>query len=173
MVRSLVTLGSLHPIGALTGLLTVLILGACSSRTLTIESQPAGARVILNRTEIGVTPVTVPYRYGGINEILILPDPQGPEGTPYKPALVYHDTWRFALDFPVVDGFADLFGTEDHQGVSIALEEDETVKLLRRDKDSREEVLSGLRARADLLRQRARELFIDAPPTAPPSAPIK
>ena len=148
-------------------LLLVVLASGCSSRSLTIESSPPGARVILNRQEVGNTPITVPYRYGGVNEILVIPPPAKPKATPYMPALVYHDTWKFALDFPVVDGFADLFGTEDHQVVAVTLRENESVKLLRRDADSRGQVLDALRARADVLRRRARELFIDAPPRQP------
>lgn len=179
MVRSPIALGSLpRPRGFFTQLrrhhlllVALIVLPACSSRTLTIESTPPGARVILNREDVGRTPVTVPYRYGGTNEILVIPDAGGPEDTPYLPALLYHDTWKFALDFPVVDAFADLLGTEDHQVVAVTLQESETVKLLRKDDDTREEVLSAMRERADILRRRARELFIDAPPRQPLTPP--
>ena len=54
--------------------------------------------------------------YVGIHEVLLIPEPAGSTGDPYKPALVYHDSWRFGLDAPMVDGFADLLGTEDAPG---------------------------------------------------------
>ena len=147
--------------------LTLMALCGCTSRTLTVESEPTGARVILNRREVGDTPVTVPFRYGGINEILVIPRPGGPGTQPYKPALVYHDTWRFALDAPFVDALAEIGGTEDHQTVRVTLGKNEFPGLVE-DERTQEDVLAALRARADVLRKRAREKFIEAPPRAPP-----
>ncbi|MAG54705.1 MAG: hypothetical protein CMJ83_00285 [Planctomycetes bacterium] len=145
----------------------LLALAGCSSRSLTIESTPPGAKVILDRKLVGTTPVTVSYRYGGIREILLIPKPAGLEGVPYKPAIVLHDTWTFALDAPIVDGFADLFGTEDHQIVRVTLEPND-VPGLYTDERTRAGLLAGLRERADQLRTRIRELFIEAPPVDAP-----
>lgn len=144
----------------------LLALCSCANRTLTVESEPPGARVILNRREVGDTPVTVPFRYGGINEILVLPHPAGQEGQPYKPALVYHDTWRFALDAPFVDAFAEVAGSQDHQTVRVKLRKND-LPAMAGDRRTSEDVLSALRARAEALRSRAREKFIAAPPRAP------
>ncbi|MAB88998.1 MAG: hypothetical protein CMJ90_06035 [Planctomycetes bacterium] len=147
--------------------LLLALLCGCTSRTLTVESEPTGARVILNRREIGDTPVTVPFRYGGINEILIIPRPGGPGAQPYKPALVYHDTWRFALDAPFVDALAEIGGTQDHQAVHVTLEKNDFSALVE-DERTQQDMLAGLRARADVLRSRAREKFIAAPPRDAP-----
>jgi hypothetical protein len=114
--------------------------------------------------------VTVPFKYGGINEILIIPRPAGPEARPYKPALVYHDTWRFGLDAPVIDAFAEIAGSADHQTVRVTLVENELPAQVE-DERTQKDVLAALRQRADVLRSRARDRFIEAPPRAPLTPP--
>ncbi len=158
------------PARASAAVLVLLAVAGCANRTLTIDSEPPGARVILNREEIGETPVTKRFRYGGINEILVIPAPAGPDGQPYKPALVYHDTWRFSLDFPIVDGLAELAGTEDHQSVRVRLEPNE-LPALANDERTRAGVLTALRERAQVLRSLALDRFIQAPPGAPAGRP--
>ena len=151
-------------------LLVLATISGCAHRTLTIESEPPGARVILNRKEVGRTPVTRSFRYGGINEILVIPAAAGPDEQPYKPALVYHDTWRFSLDFPMVDGVAELFGTEDHQSVHVRLEPN-LLPAQAADEQTQADVLQALRARADVLRSLTRDRFIQTPPRAPGRSP--
>src|SRR5688572_2688405 len=51
--------------------LLLLLLPACSSRSLTIKSNPSGADVFLDGDYAGVTPVTVPFVYGGHRDILV------------------------------------------------------------------------------------------------------
>jgi hypothetical protein len=46
------------------GLALILLVG-CVERKLTINTEPQGAKVILNDQEIGVSPVTVPFNWYG------------------------------------------------------------------------------------------------------------
>jgi hypothetical protein len=46
-------------------------LGGCVKKTLTIDSQPAGALVVINDVEVGRTPVTVPFTWYGNYEIIL------------------------------------------------------------------------------------------------------
>jgi len=66
----------------------------------------------------------------------------------------------------MVDGFADLLGTEDAQTIRVTLERND-VSTLYRDERTRQQLLESLRQRADLLRTRAREQFIEAAPRDP------
>ena len=45
--------------------------GGCVKKTLTIDSQPQGALVVLNECEVGRTPVTVPFVWYGSYEIIL------------------------------------------------------------------------------------------------------
>jgi len=45
--------------------LAITILAGCVERKLTINTDPQGAKVILNDQEIGVSPVTVPFNWYG------------------------------------------------------------------------------------------------------------
>ncbi|MEN6426589.1 MAG: PEGA domain-containing protein [Phycisphaerales bacterium] len=45
--------------------LAVILLAGCVERTLTINTEPQGAVVVLNDQEIGVSPVTVPFNWYG------------------------------------------------------------------------------------------------------------
>ena len=47
------------------GLITILFLGGCVERKLTINTKPQGAIVVLNDEEIGVSPVTVSFEWYG------------------------------------------------------------------------------------------------------------
>lgn len=47
------------------GLIVSLLLASCVERRLTINTQPQGARVILNDEEIGVSPVMVSFEWYG------------------------------------------------------------------------------------------------------------
>ena len=50
------------------GLLLVSLTG-CVQRRLIIRSQPEGAFVTIDRRQIGLTPLSVPYTYSGTREI--------------------------------------------------------------------------------------------------------
>ncbi len=45
--------------------LVAILLAGCVDRTLTINTEPQGAVVVLNDQEIGVSPVTVPFNWYG------------------------------------------------------------------------------------------------------------
>lgn len=60
---------------ALAGCAMVLGCGGCLERSITITSQPAGARVWLNEVEIGRTPVTTRFKFHGDYDIRL--DKQG------------------------------------------------------------------------------------------------
>ena len=45
--------------------LVMILLAGCVERKLTINTEPQGARVILNDQEIGASPVTVPFNWYG------------------------------------------------------------------------------------------------------------
>ena len=47
------------------GLISILFLGGCVERKLTINTEPQGAIVVLNDEEIGVSPVTVSFEWYG------------------------------------------------------------------------------------------------------------
>ncbi|MHC4645443.1 MAG: PEGA domain-containing protein [Planctomycetota bacterium] len=50
------------------------LLSGCVERTLTINTQPQGAQVILNDEEIGVSPVTVAFEWYGHYNVTIRKD---------------------------------------------------------------------------------------------------
>lgn len=54
---------------ALAALLATTGLTGCVQRTITINSDPQGALVFLNDTEVGRTPVTVPFTFYGDYEV--------------------------------------------------------------------------------------------------------
>jgi hypothetical protein len=151
-------------------LLLLLLCTGCASRSLTIESDPPGALVILNRHEVGTTPVTVPCRYGGPHEIILIPPHVGRGEQAFEPAFVAIDTWRFELDMPFVDGVAELLGTEDHPTVHVVLKPSD-VSALGANPRTRKDLVRTLEERADTLRRRTREAFIDAPPRMPIEEP--
>lgn len=46
----------------------------CVRRTVTIQTAPAGARVVLNDREVGTTPVTVPFTWYGDYDVVVRKD---------------------------------------------------------------------------------------------------
>jgi hypothetical protein len=111
----------------------------------------------LDRRPVGLTPVTVEGRYGGVREIILLKKA-------HLPAVVYHDTERFMLDTPPFDAFADLTGAEDHQVVKVTLQTNQVQDWYEADKEG---LLRALRERAETLRSRALEHSLQAPPREP------
>ena len=47
-------------------------LSGCIQRTLTINSEPQGARVFINRREVGETPLNLAFTHYGSHDILLL-----------------------------------------------------------------------------------------------------
>jgi len=54
--------------------LAAMCLTGCIQRTITIESTPPGALVHLNDTEVGRTPVTVPFKFYGVYDVRLQRD---------------------------------------------------------------------------------------------------
>jgi len=137
----------------------VLFATGCTTRTLTIGSEPGDAEVLLDEAPVGRTPVTVPFRYGGVHEILVLK-----EG--HRPARVRYDSERFLFDTPGVDLFTDLgpWTAEDRQEIRVVLEPSDLRERYDRD---RRGVLDALLLRAEVLRDRARSLQWSTPPHEP------
>ena len=52
-------------------LAAALAVGGCVKKTLTIDSDPPGALVVINDDEVGRTPVTVPFMWYGSYEIIL------------------------------------------------------------------------------------------------------
>ena len=50
-------------------LLSIIALGGCVERTISITSNPHGALVYLNDEEVGRTPVTVPHLFYGVYDV--------------------------------------------------------------------------------------------------------
>jgi len=53
------------------GLLSCIVLSGCVLRTLTINSEPSGAKVYLDDELIGETPVTTTFTYYGTRKIIV------------------------------------------------------------------------------------------------------
>jgi PEGA domain len=141
-------------------LLLLLLLPACSSRSLTIKSNPSGADVFLDGEYAGVTPVTVPFVYGGQRDVLVYK--RATETRAWRPERVIYDTHRRKFDVPVIDLVADITGSEDKQTVTVELKESNERRLFEQDKDAWS---AAVRARANTLRVRAREAQLGARPS--------
>ncbi|MEM8757870.1 MAG: PEGA domain-containing protein [Planctomycetota bacterium] len=85
-------------------LATGLVTGGCSTgieRTITITSEPPGALVHLNETEIGRTPVTTEFRFFGVYDVRL-----SREG--YEPLATAKETHVPIWEYPVIDLLAIL-----------------------------------------------------------------
>ncbi len=152
--------------GLVTGAMLLLFLGTgCLSREIEITSTPAGARVFVSQVEVGRTPVTVPFDWGGDRTILLLHE----EGEiRYEPVRLVHDSERFFLDTFPFDVLADLapFPIEDRSTIHVDL-----VPTPERDGPPSEARIEALLERAAVLRERARIAQEQGPPPAPPYLP--
>jgi hypothetical protein len=81
---------------ATVGLMTVALAG-CVERRLTINTEPQGARVILNDQEIGVSPVTVSFNWYGDYWVRLSKDGYEALDTHRKLKAPLHD--HFPFDF--------------------------------------------------------------------------
>jgi hypothetical protein len=145
----------------------LVLLPSCATRTLLVETTPPGAEVILNRKSVGSTPVSVPFLYGGINEILLLP-PAPNDGLAWRAVRLEYDSNRTMHDFPFLDLPADLVGTVDEHHVHVELPVEDVAARYEADPyRDRPSVLPPLLQRADTLRSRTRALFLSATPREP------
>ena len=108
-------------------------LTGCLSRELTIRSDPPGAVVYRDREELGTTPLTVSFTYGGESEFLLLHE-QG-EDVRYRPTRVRHDTGQFFYDTFPFDVFVELLPVPqtDRHEIEVVLEPDTTVDAVEGD----------------------------------------
>jgi hypothetical protein len=60
--------------GLALALIGMLVLAGCVERTLTINSRPSGALVMLNDQEVGRTPVTVHFEWYGDYDVILRND---------------------------------------------------------------------------------------------------
>lgn len=149
-------------------LVLLLSTAACSvHRELVIETDPPGARVFMDREAIGLTPIHMPYEYGGVREFLILHE----EGeTKYAPTRVVQDSSSFFYDQFPFDVLARLlpFRSDETITLSIELEPSRLAEAVMDDEDN---YVRALMERAEEMRQRARRLQNEGEPAAPPFLP--
>jgi hypothetical protein len=143
--------------------LGLLLATGCATRTLTIETDPPGAEVILDRRPVGRSPVTVDVPYGGGHEVILLHADRA-AGVVYRPMILHHDSTSWSFDVFPLDAVHELLGTGEHQVLRATLVPDTVLADYERDRPA---LLEGLRERAAALRQRAREHALDAPPRTP------
>lgn len=86
-------------------------------RRLTIRSDPPGAAVMVDGTEVGYTPASIDYTYYGTREITLTKDGYKTLTTPIKLSTPWYQV--FPLEF-VTDNFA-LTKINDRREVTYAL----------------------------------------------------
>jgi hypothetical protein len=143
-----------------------LVLPGCLERTLTIVSHPPGARVFMNHEEIGTTPVTVPFSYGGVRELLLLHENRDEGGVNYKPVHVLQNVETFHYEVFPFDFIAEIqpFTLHDDHTLYFELEASTLVDTVEADPEN---YIAALMKRADQLRERARDLQESGPLAAP------
>lgn len=141
---------------------------ACVSRELTIRSDPPGAVVYRDREELGKTPLTVSFTYGGESEFLLLHE-QGEE-LRYRPTRVRHDTGRFFYDTFPFDLFVELLPVpvNDRHEIEVVLEPDTTVDTVEGDPEG---YVKALLERATEMRERGRQAATMGAPRVAPLLP--
>lgn len=60
---------AMRPLSLLLAPLAAVLSTGCVTRTLTVTSEPAGARVFLNDREVGCTPLTVGFTFYGVYDV--------------------------------------------------------------------------------------------------------
>ena len=103
----------------LTGLLAAVVLPAgCVRRTMTIRTEPEGARVALNDEELGTSPVTVDFTWYGDYEVACRKDG-------YQTLQTHRRLNAPWYQIPMIDFFTEAlwpFTIQDHQEMSFTLE---------------------------------------------------
>lgn len=89
-------------------LLSTLPLSACQQRSITITSEPEGARVWLNDVDVGRTPVEVDFKWYGIYDVRV-----SKEG--YEPLITAREAKAPVWEYPVVDLVTAPFPLRDRQ----------------------------------------------------------
>ncbi len=89
-------------------------LTGCVRRTITLTSEPSGALVYMNDSEIGRTPVTVPFTYYGVYDVQLRRDGYQTIKTRTN---VKAPWWQY----PPIDLVAELFPVTDRHTYSYTL----------------------------------------------------
>lgn len=83
--------------------LTQLVVGCGTTRTITVTSEPSGALVYLNDEEVGRTPVTVPFQFYGTYDVRL-------EAEGYKPLWTTHEAAAPFWEYPGPDLVGEALG---------------------------------------------------------------
>ena len=137
---------------------------SCVDRRLLIDTEPQGARVFMDREDLGKTPIDMAFEYGGEREFLILHET---EKTKYKPLRVVQNTEKFFIDVFPFDVLTQIqpFHVSDEHRFFFKLEKSDAVALVEADEDS---YVKGLINRAETMRDRARNAQELGDPATPP-----
>lgn len=87
-------------------LLCAILISGCVTRTLSITSEPSGARVFLNDQEVGATPLVVSFTYYGIYDVRL--EHEGCQAL-WTKAKAPQPWW----EYPGVDLVAELTGPKE------------------------------------------------------------
>jgi hypothetical protein len=103
----------------LAGVLAAVVLSAgCVRRTMTIRTEPEGARVALNDEEVGTSPVTVDFTWYGDYEVACRKDG-------YQTLQTHRRINAPWYQIPLIDFFTEVLlpmTIQDHQEMSFTLE---------------------------------------------------
>ena len=103
----------------LAGVLAAVVLSAgCVRRTMTIRTEPEGARVALNDEEVGTSPVTVDFTWYGDYEVICRKDG-------YQTLQTHRRINAPWYQIPMIDFFTEVLlpmTIQDHQEMSFTLE---------------------------------------------------
>jgi hypothetical protein len=100
-------------------------LPGCVTRKMLIRSEPSGLRTLVDRTEVGRTPVEVPFEYYGDREIVILPEaatPEGPHFSTLRTVARVRPPWWERVPFDFVADVLLPFPLEDVHVLDYRLE---------------------------------------------------
>lgn len=124
---------------------SVLIATGCVERTVSINTEPAGATVILNDQEVGNSPVKVPFTWYGDYDIVI-------RKHGYQTIETHHRLKTPWYEYPIIDLFAEAL-------IPVTIHDDrvlETFALQAYEPPSKEALLERAdELRADVLSQGA------------------
>lgn len=125
---------------AVTGLACVATFGGCVERTVTINTEPQGATVVLNDQDVGKSPVKVPFTWYGDYDIVVRKEGHQTVKTSHR----LNTPW---YELPGVDLFSECL-------VPFTIHDDRTVPTIMLDQAVRP-TQEALLKNADEMRQQA------------------
>ena len=125
---------------AVTGLACVAMLCGCVERTVTINTEPQGATVVLNDQDVGKSPVKVPFTWYGDYDIVVRKEGHQTVKTSHR----LNTPW---YELPGVDLFSECL-------VPFTIHDDRTVPTIMLDQAVRP-TQEALLKNADEMRQQA------------------